>query len=1069
MSSINNLSSINLSYAESNYVNDELVITPIATVGLDSIADTMQAGVPQNADSVAIFAYPRDSAKASVDIRWTNDNEIWHTAVWSWSGGQENIDESGEEPACVLLSESQTATIEIKVTAENGAQKVYTLDISPANNSLTITGPGGGEPLSDIDIPSMPSNTTYDMDVKDQGGNLLTAGVTWSILEQASLGNSVSIDSQTGLLTIYPDAQPGIITVRVEFSTDSNIYDEVQLQLTTSSISSWQLLGDFGYSGPLLSESDIGLAVNGNGQVFTAYTSSDQEVKLGIYGGSGWTVSEPDPDCLNPGKGPLDLALYDNDPLLAWWDGSIPGDYTVVKQGWNWDIYMAEDLGDINTLSLAVMGDTRLLAYEDDSANVDVMAYTYTGSSWDWVSLLPGETQLSGTDPQVLAGDYCGQQIPYLAVQVSTPGGDILPPAAGVLVLRGIDNDGSWLWLPVMISEGSSSDLSLDTANGNIYLAVKDTDGMSWVYNCKQLITEGYSWLEFFDFQGGEPNWIEQGNGPVVSLFSSMDEWPVPQTAESLALKVADNGTPYLAFKNSDGMPEVMKMAYNGSSYYWLSLACPQMPETATYIDNLQLYVQGDTVYLAYKYRDQYEVEKMAVMSYDDPLAGVDFYFDLENSGYWELSGLQDDMYCSFDLGATEIPFTGETVTGNINNSGDLLAAAEGIMVWTAGHKGEALFIEVPQPDAPCTYTINYEDETTEQPIPHYIEYADDESFVDCLYGSGGAIPLDLGASGLDIIPAAENPSAYLYFRHKGWGKHRPGAVEILTIPARSATPVAWVDASEDIINGLDQNTAYEFDWDGNGAIDFSFNTTTGSSIGILPETHGQSWELDDSFQIRKAAVEYSSFASAWQTVAVAAYSQSLPSPEVNDLGFRYFNVGLEVSNSELPAYDTLEIFIKATDPGETTPGDNEAKYTLDLSIANNRGIGWHDLGSSPGINCNNFMWYRYINGSAKSAWVSDGHPLGFKPVQEDEDHDYGFTAPGIVTVIIKNTNGTLDGMDLLIYRDGEYYLLGEINQLNQEFTVSIPGGNLTTSDKVVIRNSNGNYSYHSDPIIIPE
>ncbi len=187
--------------------------------------------------------------------------------------------------------------------------------------------------------------------------------------------------------------------------------------------------------------------------------------------------------------------------------------------------------------------------------------------------------------------------------------------------------------------------------------------------------------------------------------------------------------------------------------------------------------------------------------------------------------------------------------------------------------------------------------------------------------------------------------------------------------------------------------------------------------------------------------------------------------PAVANLGFRYFDAYLEVTGSALPAYTTLEIFIKAADPLEQAAGSGEAKYTLDLTNASNRDIGWHNVGSSPGISVANSMWYRYVYGSAKSDWVQDGLPLGFMPevYNAGNPRDYGYTKTGSTTLTMNNAGGELTGMTLLIYRGGTYNACTPtISGVNATYTAPVT---LATGDVIVVRNPNGNYSYHSSAL----
>lgn len=182
--------------------------------------------------------------------------------------------------------------------------------------------------------------------------------------------------------------------------------------------------------------------------------------------------------------------------------------------------------------------------------------------------------------------------------------------------------------------------------------------------------------------------------------------------------------------------------------------------------------------------------------------------------------------------------------------------------------------------------------------------------------------------------------------------------------------------------------------------------------------------------------------------------------PTVANLGFRYFDAYLEVTGTDLPAYTTLEIFIKATDPGETVADTGEAKYTLDLSYPANLTLGWHNVGSSPGINTSYNMWYRYVYGTAKSAWVSDGYPLGMMPAKGGSNA-YDFGGVDATNITLNNTGGTYNGGQLYVFRGGSYISLGSISSVNQPFTVQ-------ANDCIVVRDACGNYSYKSAAYVYP-
>lgn len=103
--------------------------------------------------------------------------------------------------------------------------------------------------------------------------------------------------------------------------------------------------------------------------------------------------------------------------------------------------------------------------------------------------------------------------------------------------------------------------------------------------------------------------------------------------------------------------------------------------------------------------------------------------------------------------------------------------------------------------------------------------------------------------------------------------------------------------------------------------------------------------------------------------------------------------------------------------------------------------------------------WYRYISGTAKSAWVSDGCPMGILPAING-GNDYDFVGVSATQITFNNTSGAYNGYELYVIRSGSYVLLGSINSVNQLFTT------VQVNDKIVIRNANGNYSYESNPYV---
>lgn len=182
--------------------------------------------------------------------------------------------------------------------------------------------------------------------------------------------------------------------------------------------------------------------------------------------------------------------------------------------------------------------------------------------------------------------------------------------------------------------------------------------------------------------------------------------------------------------------------------------------------------------------------------------------------------------------------------------------------------------------------------------------------------------------------------------------------------------------------------------------------------------------------------------------------------PDVTNLGFKYDSSDLEITNSELPDYTTLEIFISGSTPTEAAPVTYELKYTLDLTNPSNRTIGWHYLGGSGSIYEEHKMWYRYINGTAKSEWMEDGNPLAFMPVKGGWNK-YDFTAVGTNTISFKNTGGVYNGWTLMTLNGSVWTNRGTINSVDQSFTVA-------AGDQIVIKSPAGNYSYASDAYSYP-
>lgn len=105
-------------------------------------------------------------------------------------------------------------------------------------------------------------------------------------------------------------------------------------------------------------------------------------------------------------------------------------------------------------------------------------------------------------------------------------------------------------------------------------------------------------------------------------------------------------------------------------------------------------------------------------------------------------------------------------------------------------------------------------------------------------------------------------------------------------------------------------------------------------------------------------------------------------------------------------------------------------------------------------------MWYRYINGTAKSEWMEDGNPLAFMPVKGGWNK-YDFTAEGTNTISFKNTGGVYNGWTLMTLNGSVWTNRGTINSVDQSFTVA-------AGDQIVIKSPAGNYSYASDAYSYP-
>jgi|GEM_PF-1933747 len=260
--------------------------------------------------------------------------------------------------------------------------------------------------------------------------------------------------------------------------------------------------------------------------------------------------------------------------------------------------------------------------------------------------------------------------------------------------------------------------------------------------------------------------------------------------------------------------------------------------------------------------------------------------------------------------------------------------------------------------------------------------------------------------------------------------------------------------------------TTYTVTYNGNGhdggIVPANGSYPAGSSTTVADDNAGTMTKTGCTFSGWNTAADWtgtdypagSPISTAGNTTLYAKW-QLDAAPNGANLGFKYNNAQLEVTNAALPSYTTLEIFIKDSTPGEQGPGSNEAKYTLDLTDSANLSIDWHSVvGSSPPINASYCMWYRYINGTAKSIWVQDGYPNGYQPAKGGTQAS-DFVAVNSTSISFNNTNGIYNGYTLMAIRSGSWVSLGTIGGNNQTFTVVV-------GDQFVIKSPEGNYSYES-------
>lgn len=241
-----------------------------------------------------------------------------------------------------------------------------------------------------------------------------------------------------------------------------------------------------------------------------------------------------------------------------------------------------------------------------------------------------------------------------------------------------------------------------------------------------------------------------------------------------------------------------------------------------------------------------------------------------------------------------------------------------------------------------------------------------------------------------------------------------------------------------------------------------SGGSTTAATVGSMLKTGCTfiGWNTAADW----SGTDYSAGATintAGTTTLYAKWQFSI-APDPANLGLKYNTSQLQVITSALPAYDRIELFISAAAPiTEAAPiaGAGEGKYWLDLTVAANQALGWHALAFSEDANQMSYLcWYRYISGTAKSAWVSDGCPMGILPTRNG-GNEYSFVGVSATQITFNNTSSAYNGYELCVIRSGSYVSLGTISSINQPFTVQ-------ANDQIILRNANGNYSYESDPYV---
>ncbi len=557
--------------SKSGQLQITLTLSPFVPVvtSIEIISGDTSISVPASGSATSTYtAVVKDQngdAMSGEDVTWSVADEVYGVTIFS-------LDSTSAE---LTVSSSTTAeSCTVVATSVSNSSKLGQLQVTLAPfiavaDSIVITGP------AKLSIAPAGTEITavYLAEVKDQNGNPMQGEtVNWSINNPPA---GVSIDPAAGILTVTDSAGVGEVTLMAQTG------NEKSAEITVSLLPAWQYLGE-GISGALLAGSDLALAVDPYGKVFTAYTEdTDAKVVMAyLYEGT-WLPGGPDSSY--PGKGPLDLtedltggcSSY----LLGWWDEFGSGStqqQIVVMQGsqdgsqfyWN-NVGSGVEKDNVAALSVGKVQDYPFMTY---LYNEEIQAKACIDYVWTDISVSGG----SGVSELKLEGEYEAYDQPvFMAYR----------DLEGIKVMQVLyDYNQGWNWQSCSGAIAGTG-LSLDVANGIPYVAFRDS--------------QGYAQVSKYDSTSQE--WIKMGD--KVS----------PGGANNLSLCVAPNGTPYLAFADGtrDGKASVAQYVYEDGTFKWRPLGAGLSPGAAG-VPQLDYY--GGNLYLAFK--DGYADGKATVMSY---------------------------------------------------------------------------------------------------------------------------------------------------------------------------------------------------------------------------------------------------------------------------------------------------------------------------------------------------------------------------------------------------------------------------------------------------------------------